>query len=329
MNFYGISYGLVSLRNSRHRSDQPIISTILVAYLIELFPDRVGKVVADGVLDAITWSNAPPMNGFPADLKDAEAVLRGWSSACASSSRCSLSNLGNKTTGGVVGIIDSVLNTAYKTYDGTVWSQTALLVNGTLPPNVHDWSYDNLATIVFGMLFSSQNWHALDVLLSLLYAQQNNSTTSSFNSRSERIKLPLHINLISPRWSASGQWSEGDDPWSQGIYAIACGDSQDIPSNYTTSTVLDISIDASQDVSSHFGTVRSPKWYCHRWSTRAVERLSGRFDTKPKGVVLVIGNTYDHVTPFASAVSMASADRLGSKARLVQFNAIGHYSGMF
>lgn len=302
-------------------------STILAAYLIEMFPHRVGKVIADGVLDALNWSNAPIMNAFPADLKDTEAALRGWSAACASSSNCNLAALGNGTTDGVARIIDSVLDTAYKTYDGTVWSRLALMLNGTMPSDIHAWSYDSVASILFGMLSSSQNWHALDGILSFLYTSQNNITSSSIASRSEPTPLLPFLKSVSPGWGIPNQWSGVSDAWSQTVYAIACGDSQNTPSNYTTSTVFDIAIRASQTVSSHFGTVKSPKWFCHRWTTRAVERLNGKFDKRPKNVVLVIGNSLDPITPYAGAKAMAAKKRLGKMARLVQFNAIGHFSG--
>jgi hypothetical protein len=74
--------------------------TLIGAYLTQMFPDRVGKVILDGVLDAYSYTTGLPMAGLPYDVQDVESALRGWSAACGASSKCLSSALGNGTAGG-------------------------------------------------------------------------------------------------------------------------------------------------------------------------------------------------------------------------------------
>ncbi|CAG8755906.1 3144_t:CDS:2, partial [Acaulospora colombiana] len=62
--------------------------------------------------------------------------------------------------------------------------------------------------------------------------------------------------------------------------------------------------------------------FCHRYTSRGVERYSGPWDVQPKNVVLVIGNQADPITPYRNAQLVTRL--LGSKARLVQQAGYGH-----
>jgi pimeloyl-ACP methyl ester carboxylesterase len=310
--------------------------TLIGAYLTQMFPDRVGKVILDGVLDAYSYTNGLPMAGLPYDVQDAESTLRGWSAACATSSKCLSSALGNGTAGGVMGVIDGVLNTAHATYDGAIWSQMGLMVNGTIPSDIHAWPFDVITRIIYQYLYGASSWPQLDKAIVGLHTLQNSPSTTALSSRSPSPRLHiLSPRVIASHWSAAGKWGSADNAWSQVVYAIGCGDAQRTPPNYTTSNVFEQIISVSQDISQHFGTIISPRWFCHRWSTRAVERLEDfigatpNFTIKPKNVILVIGNTADPITPFSSAKRLASAARLGNMTRLVEFKAIGHSSGTF
>ena len=109
------------------------------------------------------------------------------------------------------------------------------------------------------------------------------------------------------------------------IVAILCGDSAD-PSKATTKDIFNEIVRVSQAVSHKFGPIFNPRSFCHRWSSRAVERYQGPFNKKPKNVVLVIGNQADPITPFRSAKLVASQQCLGINARLVQQWDFGHTS---
>lgn len=110
------------------------------------------------------------------------------------------------------------------------------------------------------------------------------------------------------------------------IVAIYCGDTAD-PVGATTKDVFNEIVRVSQTVSHKFGATFNARFFCHRWSTRAVERYQGPFNKKPKNPVLVIGNEADPITPFRSAKLVASPQYLNDSARLVQQWDFGHTSG--
>lgn len=109
------------------------------------------------------------------------------------------------------------------------------------------------------------------------------------------------------------------------IVAIYCGDTAN-PIGETTKDVFNEIVRVSQSVSHKFGANFNARFFCHRWSTRAVERYQGPFNNKPKNVVLVIGNQADPITPFRSAKLVASPQYLNDSARLIQQLDFGHTS---
>jgi hypothetical protein len=123
----------------------------------------------------------------------------------------------------------------------------------------------------------------------------------------------------------SGADSAADDIDVYSIIPILCGDSAD-PIGATTKDVFNEIVRVSQVVSHKFGPLFSRRVFCHRWSSRAVERYQGPFNKKPKNIVLVIGNQADPITPFRSAKLVTSQDYLGNSARLVQQWDFGHAS---
>lgn len=66
INFYGFSYG-----------------TIMGQYLINIFPDRVGRVVIDGVVDVNLWANEAPYRQLPVWLNSTEATYALFYEECA------------------------------------------------------------------------------------------------------------------------------------------------------------------------------------------------------------------------------------------------------
>ena len=110
------------------------------------------------------------------------------------------------------------------------------------------------------------------------------------------------------------------------MIAIFCGDSAN-SNGALTKDVFNEIVRVSQTVSHKFGATSNVRFYCHRWSTRAVERHQGPFNKQPKNVVLVIGNQADPITPFRSAKLVASQQYLGNSSRLVQQWDFGHTSG--
>jgi hypothetical protein len=229
--------------------------------------------------------------------------------------------IGNGTVDGVITAIDNILDIAYRTYDGSA------------PPSPTGWTFDQLAMQIWGSMLFVTGWQPLDQSLAALHAQQINSSSSleSTTSHTKRIHHLLNRAKFPGFIRAPGyqqQQTNASEFSLEARYAINCADVVD-PGNMTTTDVFRKVVEVSQNVSQHFGSLLNLRWICHRYTTRAVERLPLPMTTKPKNVVLVIGNEADPITPFSSAQSIASNTHFGSMSRLVKFKAVGHTSSKF
>ncbi|KAG8938528.1 hypothetical protein FRC03_007132 [Tulasnella sp. 419] len=66
IRYWGFSYG-----------------TIIGSYLLDLFPDRIGRVVLDGVVDSTIYSQKPPYQAYGDSVQDADMALQAFYDACA------------------------------------------------------------------------------------------------------------------------------------------------------------------------------------------------------------------------------------------------------
>ncbi|KAG9039319.1 hypothetical protein FS842_003162 [Serendipita sp. 407] len=66
INFWGLSYG-----------------TVIATYLTQMFPDRVGRVILDGVFDPEKYANQSPMKWMEVDVYGIDLTLKSWTEACA------------------------------------------------------------------------------------------------------------------------------------------------------------------------------------------------------------------------------------------------------
>ncbi|KDN44350.1 hypothetical protein RSAG8_05614, partial [Rhizoctonia solani AG-8 WAC10335] len=75
INFWGISYG-----------------TIVGIYFVNMFPDRVGRVVIDGVVDPKYWANRPAHEHMEVSFESSDKAFDGFAAACAKAgpSRCAI-----------------------------------------------------------------------------------------------------------------------------------------------------------------------------------------------------------------------------------------------
>ncbi|KAG9079038.1 hypothetical protein FRC06_007989 [Ceratobasidium sp. 370] len=66
VNFWGLSYG-----------------TTVGIYFVNMSPNRVGRVVPDGVSDPLYWANIPPPAKWAINVESSDEALTGFVSACA------------------------------------------------------------------------------------------------------------------------------------------------------------------------------------------------------------------------------------------------------
>lgn len=323
INFYGYSYG-----------------TLLAMQFTQMFPDRVGRVIIDGVVDPSDWSQDPPYLGWDLDIADTEAVWKGYTQACAAAGplTCPLVASATDTAADVDRLLNEILNSVYKT-----WS------------DVKNYSQNEVLEIVFSHLYSPNKWDELGQFLAQFTTRTGPARKAAFvrrplnvlhNTKALMRSLPLPDTGLDKRAAigvapipggAVPNNSTDNDPLAgseRGAYkmndysivGIFCGDSID-NNGATTKDVFNEIVRVSQTVSYKFGSQFNSRFFCHRWTSRAVERYSGPWNVKPKNTVLVIGNQADPITPFRSAKLIASDKYLGNSARLIQQWDFGHTSG--
>ncbi|KAL1715230.1 Alpha/Beta hydrolase protein [Schizophyllum commune] len=278
INFWGFSYG-----------------TTLGFTFVNMFPDRVGRVVLQSCANPILYADRPTTQVDCATDK----VFDGFAEACATGGKsgCALVQTENDTGADIQLYIRDLLDLAHD-----------LLVNGTnMSDTLTSAEYrENL----YAVMYSPSSWSAFANLtavyaesLDLLGANQPIPTDISQVLRMYKIEASL-----TPTYESEAIW---------------CGDSVDA-GNMTMRDGFEAIVQASKDVSSLFG----PRWWdipgnlCFAWPVRAVERYTGPWDKELSNRILVIGNTADPITPLENSQLMV--DLLVNSATLLTQDLFGH-----
>ncbi|KAG8877859.1 hypothetical protein FRB97_002969 [Tulasnella sp. 331] len=308
INYYGYSYG-----------------TVIGAYFINLFPERVGRVVLDGVVNATLSSSAPGYEFFASSISDGDATLQQFLAQCAESgpSGCALAS-SNSTQSSLNAWINQLIDDAYN---------FAPLGSGMT-------SFD-IRVLLESTARAPMQWQ--DMAKTILEARQaisalipgsNTNNTSGGNSTSMRIKrahsffaalpaVPRFTNLVKRSQTAA---QSNDNGWSLPT-AVLCGDSSAPP--FDALDTFNNIVSTSQTVSSIFAPflVTQPEAVCSGWPYRAVQRYSGPWDAKTiANPIVVIGNTFDPVTPLHMAKELVRTVNSNGKrnAALIQHDGSGH-----
>ncbi|PVF95168.1 hypothetical protein CPB86DRAFT_788354 [Serendipita vermifera] len=310
VNFWGVSYG-----------------TVIATYLTQMFPDRVGKVIIDGVFDPYLWSNKVPMDWIETDMEGTEKALVTWTGLCATHpDKCSLAARGNNTAEGIQRAFTHALDVAYHNYDGTKWIAPLDGSNPAIASNPKRWSFTMVSQQMSLALYDERLGSFVSDIVDSIISEQSNINGTALQKRDlASISSVKRFLPYTPPFSP-GYGILPSLMLSMVQHAIACGDTIDYRGR-TTEQLFDKIIKTSQTTSRNFASTIPQvniRTFCHRWTSRAVERLPKTMNIKPKNVVLVIGNTEDPITPYTSARSLASSGHLGNKARLVKFKFMGH-----
>ncbi|KAF8604272.1 alpha/beta-hydrolase [Ceratobasidium sp. AG-I] len=287
IDYWGLSYG-----------------TIIGIYFVNMFPDRVGRVVIDGVLDPYYYANRPAHEMWGIKPESTDEAFTGFVTACAAAgpTGCAIATK-DSTPDSLRQWTRDVLNAAYD-------------YRRAAGPNAEISSAAIRMQLYLGM-YQPTGWPKLAENLAGWAGMLDNLTATASPTRRS---FTESLRPVQKR-QASNNTDPAPDYSFQGV---TCGDAVDA-GNVTTKDVFDFLVQVTRTVSPMFG----PAWgeaglYCHRWPVRAVERYAGPWDKKLSNTILVIGNEADPVTPYVSAKRVA--DALGDSAILIEQDDYGHLS---
>ncbi|CAE6465220.1 unnamed protein product [Rhizoctonia solani] len=305
---------MVAMHDALEGSSKPIdywglsYGTVIGIYFVNMFPDRVGRVVLDGVVDPEYWANRPAHEMWRIKPESTDEAFTGFASACAAAgpSGCALAAKG-ATPDSIRQLVRNMIDAAYD-------------YKREVGPGAEIDSADIRMALYQGM-YTPTKWPQL--------AEQGAAFVNFFHNisllpSSTKRSIPAPMFDIKRRQTANNGTTTNDPAPDYAFQGVTCADAVDA-GNVTTKDVFDFLVKVTREVSQMFG----PMWgdgglYCHRWPVRAVERYTGPWNKKLANPILVIGNEADPVTPYISAKKVA--DALGDSAILIEQDDYGHLS---
>ncbi|KAE8383837.1 TAP-like protein-domain-containing protein [Aspergillus bertholletiae] len=249
LKYWGFSYG-----------------TVLGSTLAAMFPDRVDKVIMDGVLNPHQY-----YNGYDTEAwADSDKVFSGFFQQCLQTpDRCAFVSQ-NQTA-------EQLEKSIYQLLDDIkripiVYEQTII-----------DHSY--VKTFIRFALYSPSSYPTVAAALNSLL----NGNVTNF------------MKLAEPQMSGglvSGMM--GDDS------AIAIPCSEKVTGKHTLDEIMpDLqTLEQTSKLLGEVGNAVA--MMCTQWQIKAKERYEGNFELKTKNPMLIIGNTYDSATPLQSAKNISA-----------------------
>ncbi|KAF8335935.1 TAP-like protein-domain-containing protein [Cantharellus anzutake] len=305
--------------------------TVIGAYLVNMFPDRVGHVVIDGVVNTLLWATEPSYKAWAYKIQDTPKVFQGFAGACAMAgpSGCAIAEKGS-TNETITQWVQGLMDAAYDYYKGGgTEASSALIRNMLFQAMYNPTGWPKLASDLYSLgqlLFQNGGRGSKRGLPSSdLLGLETNSWLSppGFGPLGLRKKK---TNPVARRHlDRLGKRDSGVSTYDYASQAITCADAVDA-GNVTTSDVFGEILLASQNVSEMFGPMFADAgFWCHKWPSRATERFTGPWNSTLKNKILVVGNQADPITPYPGAKLVA--DLLGeANAVIVEQRDFGHTS---
>ncbi|CEJ90882.1 hypothetical protein VHEMI06634 [[Torrubiella] hemipterigena] len=250
LRYWGVSYG-----------------TVLGATAVAMFPDRMDKVILDGVVNAEEYYENKEVEIWT----DSEDVFRGFCSSCVTN-RTSCPIAGNRTSEQ----LESYLRRAID----DMKQHPIAIPSPEVPGGGVLITYSLVKSILHSSLYNPSQWPGLAIIIDALLRGDI-----------------LGLGGVQP---ASG--GEDMTGYEEALYGIKCSDMR-----WHTNNLTEImpTINARHNKSALFGDVAdSMVARCAQWPMSAKEIYRGDFKVTPKNPVLIIGNEHDPVTPLVSARNM-------------------------
>jgi len=284
LQYWGFSYG-----------------TVLGATFAAMFPDKIERLILDGVVDAENYYSGAWSN----NVLDTDAALYDVYQQCAAAGPV-LCPLYESTADGVKSRVDKILQ-SLKISPVPVFNRS---VAGATS-GVVDYEIAKISMLL--MLYRT---HSRGKALLDMFAALEDEDGWPMYSASEKFMFQQWMDCKCPALpdpdARTGRVLEN-------LLAIACGDS----------TLEHETLDHLKGVYNRMAETSSfaETWWVHAmcsgWKVKSKERFIGSFNTTTSHPILFIGNTADPVTPLANAHKMASG--FLDSVVLTQ-NASGHCS---
>jgi pimeloyl-ACP methyl ester carboxylesterase len=259
----------------------------LGATVAALFPDRIDRVILDGVMNSHEYYH---LSGEPQMLQATDATFEAFLDACfESAEKCPLARMYEN--------VDDLKDALAELFDDLRYSPIPAFPAGSFP-QVLDYSLVN--SMIVSTLYRPPHYQNLSIALAGLLEGDSAPWAEVFFS-------PTSVTV--PRQA-------------EAILGIRCGDKIPRASSLEELEPIEEQFHETSKWFPGFGR----GWYvyaCAQWPFEAKERYEGDFNVKTKNPILFIGNTYDPVTPLKSAQNM-SAGFEGSV--VLHHNGFGHLS---
>lgn len=270
LQYYGVSYG-----------------TALGNTFASMFPDRVGRMILDAVVDIDDYMK----QGYTTNLQDTELVVQSFYKYCflAGPDSCEIYD-----SAGPAAIEHTINNLIENLND----NPTPLISEISGSWSAYTFTYTDLRLIQFGAVYEPL---VSFPFLSKMYASmlQNNYTLALSRLLDSKI-------ITCPSLSNSSSAEEETYPG----YIV------ETPPNIYCADGLDMSQTTLSDFQSHLSLLQSQSptigasWARHRmscmgWKIRPKWRFEGPFGGNTAHPILWVGNTADPVTPIRNAYRMA------------------------
>ncbi|QIW97717.1 hypothetical protein AMS68_003235 [Peltaster fructicola] len=293
VHYWGFSYG-----------------SILGAHIAAMFPDRISRLVVDGVVNSHDYM----AGGWTTNLQDTDMAFLKLAEYCWAGGRdnCPLWH-----EDGPAAIIDRVVGILEKFRQNPVGRQ-GNATHGPASVNHHDYE-TMIRSLVYNLL------RDFPVIVQTLHELEQNRAPmlEAFKvSQTPPIGKPLSKSCLTDGPYSPSCHRGMEEFNSAATWGIACSDG--LPRTKQTKEeykeYADTIIAQSSLIGASWAEIQMP---CTAWQVRPAWRYSGDFVARTAHPILFIGNTYDPVTPVRNAFTMAKGF---DGAIVLQQDSEGHCS---
>ncbi|KAJ3233955.1 hypothetical protein HDU81_001840 [Chytriomyces hyalinus] len=280
LNFHGFSYG-----------------TMLGVVYSNMFPNHVGRVILDGVMNPLTYMGGPIFKDTLGDVLDSDALFEAFALECdvAGRERCPLASPGKNPT--TSKRIRQFLKKLEK--EPMVVADRDAVIPFVL-------TAARLSGFIYEMMYDTTVWatYAKD----LAKAVNDGDATNLINRFASSI--------------VQDGCALSDAPRENGMFGVTC---LDTAGNDAGLKEWKLAADRIEKISPLFG--KTSLWRnlpCKYWKVKPTERYTGPWNRKLSNKILLIGNSLDIVTPLKNAQTVERI--MEGNAVLLHHDGYGHCS---